>query len=208
MAARRESQSISYDGYLVRAKPAASSHGASLKSSCCISGTADSGEADGDGDGHEDSAADSRQDEDASSEDGEEQLLVGAEEDVAATLTQSSARVPASCAARASCALRTLTCFCSWQIALARKSGLVRTDGNYIRYDGSSLSLREPDGELDGVAAAVSLPRFCAGHRVSEVVVPPTGGPMAHDPRRPGAAGSSSSVHAVRSPHYKKSVDP
>jgi len=84
LAARRESQSISYDGYLVRAKPAASSHGASLKSSCCISGTADSGEADGDGDGHEDSAADSRQDEDASSEDGEEQLLVGAEEDVAA----------------------------------------------------------------------------------------------------------------------------
>ena len=91
MAARRESQSISYDGYLVRAKPAASSHGASLKSSCCISGTADSGEADGDGDGHEDSAADSRQDEDsaadsrqdedASSEDGDEQLLVGADED-------------------------------------------------------------------------------------------------------------------------------
>jgi len=119
---------------------------------------------------------------------------------VAATLTQSSARVPASCAARASCALRTLTCFCSWQIALARKSGLVRTDGNYIRYDGSSLSLREPDGELDGVAAAVSLPRFCAGHRVSEVVVPPTGGPMAHDPRRPGAAGASSSAHAVPSP--------
>ena len=80
-----ESQSISYDGYLVSAKPAASSHGASLKSSCCISGTVDSGEADGDGDGHEDSAADSRQDEEASSEDGEEeQLLVGADDDVAA----------------------------------------------------------------------------------------------------------------------------
>ena len=86
MAASRESQSISYDGYLVSAKPAASSHGASLKSSCCISGTVDdSGEADGDGDGHEDSAADSRQDEDASSEDGEEeQLLVGVDDDVAA----------------------------------------------------------------------------------------------------------------------------
>ena len=83
-----ESQSISYDGYLVSAKPAASSHGASLKSSCCISGTVDdSGEADGDGDGHEDSAADSRQDEDASSEDGEEeQLLVGVDDDVAAAV--------------------------------------------------------------------------------------------------------------------------
>jgi len=88
LAASRESQSISYDGYLVSAKPAASSHGASLKSSCCISCTVDdSGEADGDGDGHEDSAADSRQDEDASSEDGEEeQLLVGVDDDVAAAI--------------------------------------------------------------------------------------------------------------------------
>ncbi|CAN6339727.1 unnamed protein product, partial [Urochloa humidicola] len=48
----------------VFAQSAASSHGASLKSSCCISGTVDSGEADGDGDMHEDSAADSMQDED------------------------------------------------------------------------------------------------------------------------------------------------
>ena len=70
---------------MVRAKAAASSHGASLKSSCCISGTVagvSAVVAAEDGDREGDESADSRQD-DASSEDGDEQLLVGAE-DVAA----------------------------------------------------------------------------------------------------------------------------
>jgi hypothetical protein len=86
LVARSESQSISYEGYLVRAKPAASSHGASLKSSCCISRTSAAAVVAGEGD----DSADSRED-DASSEDGEEQLLVGVDEVAAAVDAETEA---------------------------------------------------------------------------------------------------------------------
>jgi hypothetical protein len=75
---------------LVSAKPATSFHGASLKSSCYISGTVvASEEGGGDMDVHRDDSADSRQDEDASSDDGEEQLLVGVKDDVAVSAVAS-----------------------------------------------------------------------------------------------------------------------